>query len=207
MVVKPVPEPKSMPIRSGWTEAHHKYPPGYPDFETVDEWDADEFMEDVVVSGAFSYHAHRAIIRVAILTVPASHLSAVTELDEMDMMDAVDYVGTTYIGGLIELNRVKLSSHAIKHEIGHAVLFKNSLKVQTVDDPVASGEWEKSAEDVYVALAKAGGDVGSGFPTAYSLTDPRELFAESYALFIDNPAKLKLTAPEMYDVMVGVFMS
>lgn len=100
------------------------------------------------------------------------------------------------------------------HEIGHAVLFhdkrygiildpnKHDRVFRRIYKEKAQAAGYKFGKELETAYTK--GKIKRkvrGFPSGYSMSNPHELFAESYELFVRSPKSLQRRAPEIYNYM------
>lgn len=158
----------------------------------------------------------RAIIGEAISRLPQEHIDVVEKIDVYPYMSSVG--GYLPGFGTITLDRTKTPSgeevrrvwgkHVITHEIGHAVadklghnskvgaLYSRLLKRHGVTQSEVNKNYEKWKKEGTRNQNRL-----AGFPTAYSMINQHEFFADSYALYVSAPRFLQHQAPEIYDYM------
>lgn len=146
--------------------------------------------------------------------LPQEHCDAIDIIYQDSL--GKDIMGEANKYGIITMNRDETWTKGdIQHEVGHAVFYHNK---RTESGRLGMGVYERRFKRYYRSKAKESGTtlMGlkrksadyqtrgkalKGFPTAYSMIDEHELFAESYELFVRSPRTLQKRAPDIYNYM------
>ena len=134
-------------------------------------------------------------------------------------MESLPNAAATHQGGNIVLgSEGHWNEAAIAHEIGHAIMHRDFVR-EILQDPSKGYDTKlkklfrektkslttterKRLESIkkQTKLSEMGTPL-AGFPTAYAVFSPGELFSESYSMYIKSPKTLQKRAPDLYDYM------
>lgn len=146
------------------------------------------------------------IIDVATMDLPQVHCDAVSYIDQGTLGNDVMGECTNQYNIITMNSEEAWDVEDVQHEIGHAVLNRYGAHPRSkfaqyynnlADSMGTTGEkLEAQAKRLDTPMYRH-----PRFPTAYSMVDPEELFAESYALFVSAPRTLQKRCPDLYNYM------